>query len=129
MCAVLGPGDVAIFDYARGGPQFGAADLVIGPPKTPVMGGFSGPDNYGEEYMRRTAGDLREVTAALGSSYERLPKGSAFPTGTLVELEAYCNAAFASGDGLRVGEAAEPASTEGRDSAVADAPSWWPFKF
>ena len=38
-CAVLGPGDVAIFDYARGGPQFGAADLIIGKPLTPVMGG------------------------------------------------------------------------------------------
>ena len=35
---------LAIFDYARGGPQFGAADLVIGPPLTPTAGGIAGPD-------------------------------------------------------------------------------------
>ena len=45
-CPVLGPGDIAIFDYARGGPQFGAADLVIGPPLTPTMGGITGPVSY-----------------------------------------------------------------------------------
>ena len=36
--------DVDSFDYARGGPQFGAADLIIGAPLSPVMGGFAGPD-------------------------------------------------------------------------------------
>jgi len=125
-CAVLGPGDVAIFDYARGGPQFGAADLVIGPPQTPVMGGLTGPDNYDEDYMKRTAGDLRYVSATPGSSYARLPGGAAFPSGTLVELEAYCNAAFATGSGLRIGTAKAPGDDD--DSTPLTA-GWWPFKF
>jgi len=89
QCAVLGPGDIAIFDYARGGPQFGAADLVIGAPMSPVMGGFAGPDTMDDT---RTAGDLREVRSQLGGSFQKLPKGQSFPTGELTELEAYCNA-------------------------------------
>jgi len=35
---VLGSGDGAVYDLAKGGPQFGAADLVIGRPKSAVMG-------------------------------------------------------------------------------------------
>jgi hypothetical protein len=90
QCAALGPGEIAIFDNARGGPQFGAGDLVIGAPQSPVMGGFAGPDTMDDT---RTAGDLRSVSARLGGSFAKLPSGSSFPTGELVDLEAYCNAA------------------------------------
>ena len=90
QCAVLGPGDIAIFDNARGGPQFGAADLVFGAPLAPVMGGFAGPDTMDDT---RTAGDLRTVKSQLGGSYAKL-KGAAFPSGELIELECYCNAAI-----------------------------------
>ena len=73
--------------------------------------------------------DTRDVSATLGSSYERLPEGSPpFPTGRLVELEAYCNAAFARGDGLRLGKAEEPPPADDA-GAGDDAPGWWPFKF
>ncbi len=88
--AVLGPGDIAIFDNARGGPQFGAADLVFGSPLSPVMGGFAGPDTMDDV---RTAGDLRTVTSQLGGSYAKLGKAG-LPCGELVELECYCNAAI-----------------------------------
>ncbi|GMH09229.1 hypothetical protein Nepgr_011069 [Nepenthes gracilis] len=40
----VGGSGAALFDYARGGPQFGADGLLIGPPLAPVMGGFAGPD-------------------------------------------------------------------------------------
>jgi len=43
QCPVAGSGETAIYDFARGGPQFGT-DLVIGRPLTPTMGGFAGPD-------------------------------------------------------------------------------------
>jgi len=125
VCRVLGPGDIAIFDYARGGPQFGAADLVIGPPQTPVMGGIAGPENDSPEYMQRTAGDLRIVKSSLGGSYEKAPAGTNFPAGPLVELEAYCNAAFAPGGGLRVGKAA--ASQPQQEEEALPKPGWWPF--
>ena len=139
QCAVLGPGDIAIFDYARGGPQFGAADLVIGSPLSPVMGGFAGPDTMDDT---RTAGDLRSVRASLGGSYARLPKGAApFPTGELVELEAYCNAAVAQRPDAwnpartdRASKAPElivNAEAEGDAAAAEEEPpqtvGWWPW--
>lgn len=40
----VGGNEAAIFDYARSGPQWGADGLLIGPPKSPVMGGFAGPE-------------------------------------------------------------------------------------
>lgn len=65
----VGGNEAAIFDYARGGPQWGADGLLIGPPKSPVMGGFAGPE------IRRegTAGDLRVAKCRLGLSYEEIP--------------------------------------------------------
>ena len=92
-CSILGGGETAIFDLARGGPQFGAADLVIGPPTAAVMGGFSGPDMMDDS---ATAGDLRVVRSALGGSYEKLPRsGLSLPADSkLLELEAYCNPAL-----------------------------------
>lgn len=85
QCSALGPGEIAVFDNARGGPQFGAADLIIGQPLAP---GYADPNSMNDQ---RTAVDLRSVRSSLGGSYARLPTGN-LPTGELVELEAYCNA-------------------------------------
>ncbi|CAK9278957.1 unnamed protein product [Sphagnum jensenii] len=90
----VGGSGAALFDYARGGPQFGADGLLIGPPLAPVMGGFSGPDtNSG-------IGDLHEARSRLGLSYAKRDDGkdSLFGedrTVTLVELEIFCCPAIA----------------------------------
>ncbi|KAI5066932.1 hypothetical protein GOP47_0017460 [Adiantum capillus-veneris] len=69
MLRKVGGRGAALFDYARGGPQFGADGLLIGPPLAPVMGGFSGPDtNSG-------VGSLTEGKSRLGLSYEKRPDG------------------------------------------------------
>ncbi|XP_010531727.1 PREDICTED: uncharacterized protein LOC104807961 [Tarenaya hassleriana] len=65
----IGGSGAALFDYARGGPQFGADGLLIGPPLAPVMGGFAGPDtNSG-------VGDLRMAKSRLGLSYAKRKDG------------------------------------------------------
>ncbi|KAK2662458.1 hypothetical protein Ddye_001032 [Dipteronia dyeriana] len=65
----VGGSGAALFDYARGGPQFGADGLLIGPPLAPVMGGFAGPDtNSG-------VGDLRQAKSRLGLSYAKRRDG------------------------------------------------------
>ncbi len=43
--------------------------MLIGPPLSPVMGGFSGPDS-----PTQGAGDLRTAKSRLGLSYAELPK-------------------------------------------------------
>ena len=86
-CPVLSGGNAAIFDYASGGPQFGSADLIIGKPEAPVMGGFAGPD---AEDTSINAGNLRKGSANFGGAYG----GSSFPIGgafKIVEVEVYCN--------------------------------------
>ncbi len=94
MLPKVGGSGAALFDYARGGPQFGADGLLIGPPLAPVMGGFSGPDtNSG-------VGDLHEARSRLGLSYSKRDDGkdSLFGedrTVTLVELEIFCCPAIA----------------------------------
>lgn len=87
-CPVLSGGNAAIFDYASGGPQFGAADLIIGKPRAQVMGGFAGPDAVD---ISKSAGDLRRGFAQFGGAYD----GPSFPVGgsfKIVEVEVYCNA-------------------------------------
>lgn len=90
----VGGSGAALFDYARGGPQFGADGLLIGPPKAPVMGGFAGPDtNSG-------GGDLRQAKSRLGLSYAIRPDGkdSLFGdtrTATIEEVEVFCFPAIA----------------------------------
>ena len=64
----MGGPEAAVFDYARGGPQWGADGLIIGPPQSPVMGGFAGPES-----ATVAAGDLRTARCRLGQAYERLP--------------------------------------------------------
>ena len=123
---------------ARGGPQFGAADLVIGSPLSPVMGGFAGPDTLDDT---RTAGDLRVVRSRLGGSFAKLPAGQELPTGELIELEAYCNAALADRSDAwnpvrssraskapeRVVSAAGGADAAEGESDAAPTLGWWPW--
>ncbi|THU50225.1 hypothetical protein C4D60_Mb06t17890 [Musa balbisiana] len=85
----MGGSGAAIFDYARGGPQFGADGLLIGPPLTPVMGVFTGPD------ASSGVGDLRQAKSRLGLSYAKREDGkqSVFgdvPKATLVEVQVFC---------------------------------------
>uniref|UniRef100_A0A2N9HER6 TLDc domain-containing protein n=1 Tax=Fagus sylvatica TaxID=28930 RepID=A0A2N9HER6_FAGSY len=91
----IGGSGAALFDYARGGPQFGADGLLIGPPLAPVMGGFAGPDtNSG-------IGDLRQAKSRLGLSYAKREdeKESLFgdeAKATLEEVEVFCSPQIAS---------------------------------
>jgi hypothetical protein len=86
-CPVLTGGNAAIFDFATGGPQFGSSDLIIGPPKAAVMGGFAGPDM---EDTSINAGSLKIGSSAFCSAYEEV---SGWPRGShrFVEVEVYCN--------------------------------------
>lgn len=85
----VGGSGAALFDYRRGGPQFGADGLLIGPPVASVMGGFAGPDtNSG-------AGDLRFAKSRLGLSYAMRSDGkdSVFGddrTASLVDVHVFC---------------------------------------
>ncbi|CAN6381081.1 unnamed protein product [Urochloa humidicola] len=65
----VGGSGAALFDYSRGGPQFGDDGLLIGPPLTAVMGVFTGPDSSAG------VGDLRSARSQLGLSYARRPDG------------------------------------------------------
>lgn len=86
----VGGSGAALFDYRRGGPQFGADGLLIGPPMASVMGGFAGPDtNSG-------VGDLKFAKSRLGLSYAKRSDGkdSVFGddrTATLVDVLVFCS--------------------------------------
>lgn len=90
----VGGSGAALFDYARGGPQFGADGLLIGPPLSPVMGGFAGPDtNSG-------VGDLRQAKSRLGLSYAKRPDGRVSIFGdesraTLQQILVFCSSQIA----------------------------------
>eukprot|EP00250_Pteridium_aquilinum_P028399 c37087_g1_i1 orf=654-1448(-) len=90
----VGGSGAALFDYARGGPQFGADGLLIGPPLAPVMGGFSGPDtNSG-------VGVLTQGKSRLGLSYAKRTDGKDSIFGndryaTICEVEVFCSPAIA----------------------------------
>ncbi|RYR78375.1 hypothetical protein Ahy_A01g003156 [Arachis hypogaea] len=91
----IGGSGAALFDYARGGPQFGADGLLIGPPLAPVMGGFAGPDtNSG-------VGDLRQAKSRLGLSYAKRKDGKESLFGDesraiIQEVQVFCNPKIAS---------------------------------
>ncbi|CAM8885302.1 unnamed protein product [Rhodiola kirilowii] len=91
----VGGSGAALFDYARGGPQFGADGLLIGPPLAPVMGGFAGPDtNSG-------IGDLRQAKSRLGLSYAKRKDGKESIFGDeskafLDEVQVFCSPQLAS---------------------------------
>ncbi|KQJ88923.1 uncharacterized protein LOC100824011 [Brachypodium distachyon] len=80
----VGGSGAALFDYARGGPQFGADGLLMGPPLTAVMGVFTGPDAAGVG-----VGDLRSARSRLGLSYARREdgKGSLFGDENRAEVD------------------------------------------
>lgn len=94
MLKKVGGSGAALFDYARGGPQFGADGLLIGAPLAPVMGGFSGPDtNSG-------VGILTKGKSRLGLSYAKRPDGKDSIFGndryaTIREVEVFCSPAIA----------------------------------
>ena len=110
---VLGSGDGCIYDLAKGGPQFGASDLIVGRPKAATMGGFTGPDT---EDTISTQGDLRTATSSPGSSYERDPSwpASAIASGKLRDVSCWVNADLAR-------------STAPAEFSLPKPPSWWPF--
>ncbi|KAK4787717.1 hypothetical protein SAY86_011550 [Trapa natans] len=91
----VGGSGAALFDYARGGPQFGADGLLIGPPLTPVMGVFTGPDSSSG------VGDLRQAKSRLGLSYAKRKDGkeSIFGDETraaIDEVQVFCSPQIAS---------------------------------
>eukprot|EP00471_Norrisiella_sphaerica_P005228 CAMPEP_0184489624 /NCGR_PEP_ID=MMETSP0113_2-20130426/15962_1 /TAXON_ID=91329 /ORGANISM="Norrisiella sphaerica, Strain BC52" /LENGTH=237 /DNA_ID=CAMNT_0026873157 /DNA_START=127 /DNA_END=840 /DNA_ORIENTATION=- len=73
-----------VYDYRRGGPQWGSEALIIGEPIGNVMGVFTGPDP-----VDTGIGDLRNAKSRLGLSHEKLPGGgtSLFGEGGRAELE------------------------------------------
>ncbi|KAJ4848021.1 hypothetical protein Tsubulata_009354 [Turnera subulata] len=91
----VGGSGAALFDYARGGPQFGADGLLIGPPLSPVMGVFTGPD------ASSGIGDLRQAKSRLGLSYAKREDGKESIFGdeskaTLEEVQVFCSPQIAS---------------------------------
>jgi TLD len=106
-CPINTGGNAAIFDYATGGPCFGASDLLIGEPRAAVMGGFAGPDS---EDISTSAGNLRQGKCSGFMAYD---VSGGFPVRgdfSLTEIEVYVNNQFK--DGLGSG---------------GGTPSWWPF--
>lgn len=83
---VLPGGNAAVFDYATSGPNFGASDLAIGPPKGAVMGGFAGPD---AEDISTNAGNLREAKSVSGITYDTTAAWPARGNLVLSEVEVY----------------------------------------
>lgn len=88
-CPILTGGNTAIFDYATGGPNFGACDLCIGPPRAAVMGGFAGPDVENSESV---AGNLRRGKSSLGGAYDFRMGWPVAGEFQLAEVEVWCNA-------------------------------------
>lgn len=86
---IMAGGNCAVFDYATSGPCFGSADLMIGPPRAAVMGGFAGPD---AEDISKSAGSLRSCKSAVGTTYENERAWPVRGGMKLVEVEVYCNA-------------------------------------
>ena len=109
-CAALGSGDGCVYDYAKGGPTFGAADLVVGRPKSAVMGGFSGPDT---EDMSIGQGSLRTASSSPGGAYARHADwpAAAIAAGELAEVRAWVNADV------------RPQGSGGGGGGAG----WWPF--
>jgi hypothetical protein len=102
-------GNAAIFDYATGGPFFGASDLIFGEPQAAVMGGFAGPSM---ENAGINAGNLKRGRSSIGFSYQLPVDGKKWPVRgefQVVQLEVYCNSATIS------------------DATTSASPSWWPF--
>ena len=76
------------FENTKRGPQFGSADLIIGPPKAAVMGGFAGPDM---EDVSSNAGSLKTGSSSVGGAYDFTSGWPARGKFNIVEVEVYCN--------------------------------------
>ena len=101
-------GNAAIFDYASGGPCFGASDLLVGEPTGAVMGGFTGPS---VEDISVNAGNLRNGKCGGGGTYQFDKNWPVKGNFQVSQIEVYCNAAFA----------------DNTNSMITSSPSWWPF--
>lgn len=88
-CPVLSGGNAAVYDYASGGPCFGAADLQIGSPQAAVMGGFAGPDM---EDSSVNAGSLKQGRSSVGGAFDACSGWPVRGKFQLAEVECYCNA-------------------------------------
>ena len=86
---ILPGGNTAVFDYATSGPNFGASDLCIGPPRAAVMGLFTGPD---VENVSSVSGDLRGGKSSVGGAYDYVAGWPAAGEFRLSEVEVWCNA-------------------------------------
>ena len=107
-------GNAAVFDYATGGPCFGAADLVIGEPKAAVMGGFAGPDMMDSSV---NAGSLKGGRSTVGGSYDFVNGWPVRGKFELVQLEVYCNAAISASSSMVVNR--RPSGIKASISALA----------
>lgn len=87
-CPILPGGNTALYDFATGGPNFGAADLQIGPPRAQVMGGFTGPDMENNSLV---AGDLRKGKSSVGGCYAFVKGWPVAGQFQLAEVEVWCN--------------------------------------
>ena len=81
-------GNCAVFDYATSGPTFGSSDLMIGPPRAAIMGGFAGPDT---EDMSTAAGNLRQCKSSVGAAYDGDAGWPVRGSAKLTEVEVYCS--------------------------------------
>ncbi|KAL3808739.1 hypothetical protein ACHAXA_010905 [Cyclostephanos tholiformis] len=88
-CPILTGGNAAIFDYATGGPNFGACDLCLGQPRAAVLGGFAGPNVEDSESV---AGDLRRGKSNVGGAYDYVRGWPVAGEFRLSEVEVWCNA-------------------------------------
>ena len=86
---ILPGGNTAVFDYETSGPNFGASDLCIGPPRAAVMGLFTGPD---VENISSVAGDLRRGKSSVGGAYDYVAGWPVAGEFRLSEVEVWCNA-------------------------------------
>ncbi|CAB9513760.1 TLD [Seminavis robusta] len=82
------PGSNAgVYDYATGGPNFGAEDLVLGAPQAAIMGGFAGPDM---ENVSANAGNLKQGRCSFSGAYDFSNQWPIRGRFQLVEVEVYC---------------------------------------
>ncbi|XVF13597.1 hypothetical protein REPUB_Repub08aG0221200 [Reevesia pubescens] len=91
----IGGNGAALFDYARGVPQFGADGLLLSPSLATVMGGFAGPDS--NSGIR----DLRQAKSRLTLSYAKRKDGKESIFGdesktTFEEVQVFCSPQIAS---------------------------------
>jgi TLD len=116
-CPILTGGNAALFDYATGGPCFGASDFILGAPRAAVMGGFAGPDLMD---TRINAGNLQVGNSNLGGAYQKDQKWPVRGSFQVVQVEVYCNADI-------VAEEEERQRRRKSKGSGSGSSNWWPF--